>query len=168
MNLKSCASAIPVSLCLIGVVLTNLPVSASGGWMPSPQFALMPMYFWCLVRPDRITPVWIFVVGVLQDVLSGGPPGIWAVSFVVMYAAVDRMRETLAGLAGLGAILGFATSVLIASATAYVTFSVYYWKQIPMSPFVVQFAVTVLLYVPVAYLLGFIHRRFVGPYRSDE
>ena len=168
MNVKSFARAIPVVLCLISVVTANTPITLLGGWMPSPLFALMPIYFWCLVRPDLISPAWVLVIGVLQDILSGGPPGIWAVSFVVMYAAVDRMRETLAGLAGLGAILGFATSVLIASSTAYITFAVYYWRALPLSPFVIQFAVTVLMYIPAAFVLGFVHRQFVGPLRSDD
>lgn len=167
MNIKSCASVIPAALGLSCVVAANIPITFLGGWMPVPLFALMPIYFWCLVRPDLISPSWVFAIGVLQDILSGGPPGIWTVSFVVSYAATDRMRETLAGLAGWGAILGFATSVLIASTTAYVTYGVYYWKSLPISPFAIQFAVTVLLYVPAAYLMGFVHRQFVGPLRSE-
>jgi rod shape-determining protein MreD len=167
MNAKSFAAVIPALFALVSVMLANIPITLFGGSIPSPLFALMPIYFWCLVRPDLISPTWAFIVGVLQDILSGGPPGIWAVSFVVMYAVTDRQRDTLAGLAGGGAILGFATSVLVASATAYVTYGVYYWKALPLSPFVVQFAVSVLMYIPAAFVLGFVHRQFVGPPRSD-
>ena len=167
MNAKISASIIPVLLGLIGVVLANLPVTLMGGWMPPPLFALMPLYFWCLVRPDLVSPAWAFVLGMLQDLLSGGPPGIWAAAFVAMFAVIDRQRDIFAGLSGWGAVLGFATAVLIASFSAYTIFALYHVMLPPLTPFVTQFALTVLLYVPAAYFLGYIHHHMVGPLRSD-
>lgn len=167
MSLKYLPPAIPVLLALFGAVLANLPITFIGGWMPPPMFSLMPLYFWCLVRPDLVRPGWVLVVGVLQDLLSGGPPGMWALAFVVTYVMIDRMRETYAGLSGWGAVLGFATAALTASVTAYIAYAVYYWKLLPLHAFVVQFAVTVVFYIPVAMLMGYLHRRFIGPLRSE-
>ena len=57
----------------------------------------------------------------LEDLFSGGPPGVWAASFVAAYALVDRQRDTFAGLSGIGAILGFAAAMLVGvGARAYV------------------------------------------------
>jgi rod shape-determining protein MreD len=168
MSAKFLASVLPILFGLAGAIAANVPITLLGGWMPSPLFALMPVYFWCLVRPDLVTPAWAFAIGVLQDLLSGGPPGIWAISFVMMYAVIDRQRDTFAGLSGWGAVLGFAIATLLTSTMAYVTFGVYYWKLLPLSPFVVQFAVSVLLYGPAAFVFGFVQRRFVGPLRSDD
>ena len=83
-----------------------------------PLFGLMPVYFWGLVRPDLMPPWVALLVGLTEDLLSGGPPGIWALSFVTCYIFVDRQRESLAGLASYGAILGFAAAILVASGTA--------------------------------------------------
>ena len=47
-------------------------------WFRAPLLALMPVYFWCLVRPDLMSPAAAFVIGMLEDILSGGPPGVWA------------------------------------------------------------------------------------------
>ena len=80
--------------------------------MPPPLLALMPVYFWCLVRPDLMTPAAAFAIGLLQDMLSGGPPGVWTLSFVVTYAVIERQRDAFAGLSGLAAVLGFATAAL--------------------------------------------------------
>ena len=55
-----------------------------------------------------MTPFWAFVLGILQDLLSGGPPGVWAASFLAAYFLIDRQRDILAGLSGIGAIAGFA------------------------------------------------------------
>jgi rod shape-determining protein MreD len=167
MGTKIFASVIPVLLGLLGAIIANIPVTVLGGWMPPPLLALMPIYFWCLVRPDLMSPAWTFAIGVLQDLMSGGPPGIWAASFVVMYAFLDRQRDTFAGLSGWGAVLGFATATLIVCTMAYTILAVYDWNLRPLSPFAMQFAVTAIFYIPAAFVLGFVHRRMVGPLRSD-
>jgi rod shape-determining protein MreD len=161
------ANAVPVLCGIIGALVTNYPFSFLGSWVPSPLYALMPIYFWCLVRPDLMSPAWAFFIGVLHDMLSGGPPGIWAASFVATYAVVDRQRDAFAGLSGWGALLGFATATLVTCATGYFAFALYHWRVLPLAPYVKEFAVTAVLYAPVALLLGVIHRRLVGPLRSD-
>jgi rod shape-determining protein MreD len=99
--------------------------------------------------------------------MAGGPPGIWTLSFVVTYALIERQREAFAGLSGLGAVLGFATASLVASACAYATVALYYWHMPPIGPIVAELVVTVLFYIPGVFVVGLVHRRLVGPLRSD-
>ncbi len=160
-------NTIPVLFALLGAIVGNLPVSLLGGVVPAPLLALMPVYFWCLVRPDLMTPAWAFLVGVLEDVLSGGPPGIWAASFVLTYAVMDRQRDVFAGLSGFGAVLGFATAAAIACSSAYLIASIYHWTMLPLAPMMSELAMTVLFYIPVATFLGSVHRKLVGPLRSE-
>lgn len=161
------AAVVPFFCAVFALALANIPVSFLGGLMPPPLLALMPVYFWCLVRPDLMPPALAFAIGVLEDLFSGGPPGVWAASFVAAYALVDRQRDSFAGLSGIGAIIGFATAMLIASATAYVIVSIYFMRLPPVAPLIVEITVSVLFYIPVAIALGWIHRRFVGPLRRD-
>ncbi len=113
------ASVIPVTAGVLGVLIANLPVSFLGGIVPAPLLGLMPIYFWGLVRPDLMPPFWAFAAGILEDMLSGGPAGVWTVSFIVTYVLIDRQRDAFAGLSGFGAILGFATAASLACASAY-------------------------------------------------
>lgn len=161
------ANAVPVLLALFGVVLTNLPFTLFGSWIPSPMYALMPIYYWCLVRPDLISPGWAFVIGVAHDVVSGEPPGLWAASFVATYAVIDKQRDAFAGLSGWGAILGFATAMLVACTVHYFVTSLYYWKLMPVTGSIKEFAVTSIMYAVALPLLGWAHRRIVGPSRSE-
>jgi rod shape-determining protein MreD len=167
MSSKLLSSMVPVLFGVLGVLAANLPISFLGGWVPPPLLSLMPVYFWCLVRPDLMSPGWAFAIGVLEDIMSGGPPGIWAASFVATYAVIDRQRDAFAGLSGWGAVLGFATAALVACGTDYLIVGVYYARLVPLAPYVKEFFVTVLFYVPMAFMLGFVHRRLVGPLRSD-
>jgi rod shape-determining protein MreD len=158
---------VPFSLGVIGAVVANFPVSLGGGLVPAPLFVLMPLYFWCLVRPDLMPPATAFMLGLLEDLLSGGPLGVWAASFVACYAFVDRERDAFAGLASYGAILGFATAVLIAAGTAYGIVAIYYWRFPPPAPLVMTVGVSIFWYIPAVWLMNKIQHRLIGPLRSD-
>jgi rod shape-determining protein MreD len=161
------STTLPVLLGLIGVVITNLPVSIFGNWVQSPMYALMPVYYWCLVRPDLMTPWWAFLIGLSHDIISGEHVGIWAASFVATYALVDKQRDAFAGLSGWGAVLGFATAALVACLTDYAINAIYEWQILPVSGSIKIFAVTSLMYAVVLPLLGLVHRKLVGPLRSE-
>jgi rod shape-determining protein MreD len=161
------ANIIPVLFSFIGVVLTNTPVSVFGSWIPSPMYALMPVYYWCLVRPDLMSPGWVLLIGLGNDVLSPAPIGVWAASFVLTYAVIDKQRDAFAGLSGWGAILGFATAALIACTAHYAINAMLAWRILPVNHSIKEFAVTSLMYGVALPLLGFVHRKVVGPLRSD-
>jgi rod shape-determining protein MreD len=161
------SNAIPFILGVIGILIANFPVSLMGGRVPPPLFVLMPLYFWTLVRPDLMRPLAVFALGLLQDLVSGSPMGVWTLSFVAAYAIVDRNRDTFAGLGGIYAILGFATAAFIACGSAFTIVTIYFWRWSSIVPLATELAMTVLFYIPVVILLGTIHRRFVGPQRRE-
>jgi len=168
MSLSSLFAAIVPVLCgLLGVVLSSMPVSLTGGAIPPPLLAFMAVYFWALVRPDLMPPAGAFVIGLAQDLFSGAPPGFWTTAFIATYALLDRQREALASLAGLGAILGFALAMLIVSAAAYLIAWFYFRHLPPLAPLALQMGVSVLCYIPVLPILNGIQHRIVGPLRSE-
>jgi len=160
-------SALPFLCGALGVVIANVPISFLGGLVPSPLLAFMPVYFWCLVRPDLMPAPAALALGALEDLLSGGPMGIWALSFVVSYALIDRERDGFAGLSGVGAIVGFAAAMLVAEATAFLVVAATHEIFPPLAPFVLQAVVTIVLYFPGLSLLNLIHHRLIGALRSD-
>ena len=82
-------------------------------------------------------------------------------------AALERQRDAFAGLSGFGAILGFATAATLACASAYTVEALYYWRIPPFAPVMGELAMSIVFYVPALVFLGFVHRRLVGPLRSD-
>jgi rod shape-determining protein MreD len=161
------AGIVPFACGVLGAVLANLPVSFTSGLLPPPLLALMPVYFWTLVRPDLMPPWAAFVLGLVQDLLSGMPPGVWAASFIAAYALVDRQRDSFAGLSGWAAILGFGVVALIANVCAFLLVSFYFLRIPPVTPALGLLVVTVVLYMPAVFVLGGIHRRLVGSARTQ-
>src|SRR5471030_2963078 len=88
------AGLAPLLCGLLAVILSNIPLTLMGGLVPAPLFGLVPIYYWCLVRPDLMTPAATFAIGILQDIMAGGPPGVWTLAFVVTYAVVARQRDS--------------------------------------------------------------------------
>jgi len=160
------SAIIPVLLSVVLVMVANMPVSFTGGLVPAPALALAAVYFWVLVRPDLMPVSAVFSIGLLEDLLSGGPPGLWAAGFLAAYALTDRQRETFAGLSGAGALLGFGGAMVTAAAAAYLLATVIYLRFAPVAPLLLESVSTVVFYPLVAFALGWVHKRVVGPMRG--
>jgi rod shape-determining protein MreD len=163
---------VPLLCGLLGVLIANIPISLLGGLVPAPLLALVPVYFWCLVRPDLLTPAAALTIGFAEDLLSGGPPGVWTLAFVLTYALVARQRDSFAGLSGLAAVLGFAAATAFACAIAYLTVAGLAFLTPgahlpPLAPIVGEMAMTVLFYAPTTLVVGWLHHRVVGASRGD-
>lgn len=161
------SNAIPVMLALTGVVLSNVPISFTGNHVPAPLLGLMPVYFWCLVRPDLMSPMWTLLIGLLEDVLAPGPPGLWAAAYIATYTVVSRQRDVFAGLSGFAAVLGFATAAFVACGSAYLIKCVLDARLLPVGSIAGEMLSSAILYMPVAVLLNYVHRHYVGAIRSE-
>ena len=165
-------ATIPALCGLLGAFVANIPISFLGGLVPAPLFALVPVYFWCLVRPDLMTPGIALMIGMAEDVLSGGPPGIWSLAFVLTYALLARQRDSFAGLSGLAAVMGFATAAAFACAVAYFSVAAFAFLTPgaylpPIPPILGELAMTVLFYPASTLAVGWLHHRLVGASRGD-
>jgi rod shape-determining protein MreD len=112
-----------------------------------------------------------FTIGFAEDVLSGGPPGIWTLAFVLTYALVARQRDSFAGLSGFAAVLGFAAAATIACSVAYISVATLAFLSgahlPPMTPVVAELAMTVLFYAPSTLVVSWLHHKLVGASRGD-
>lgn len=161
------ATSFPALVAIFAVVAVNLPISLTGGMLPAPLLALAPVYFWALIRPDLMPPSAVLFIGLLEDLLSGGPPGLWAAGFLAAYAFADRQRDSLAGLSGIGAVMGFGAAMSIAGTVAYALASLVYWRMAPIAPLLLTATVTVAFYPLAAWFMSGAQRRIVGAMRGE-
>jgi len=136
----------PVLVALLLVIIANLPISFTGGLLPAPALALVAIYFWGLNRPRLMPPFAVLAIGLAEDLLSGGPPGLWATGFLAAYILVDRQRKTFTELNGAGTLIAFTGAMLLASGAAYLLASAIYLRFVPLPPLLLESVLTVLLY----------------------
>ncbi|RMD61378.1 MAG: rod shape-determining protein MreD [Alphaproteobacteria bacterium] len=100
-----------LSVLLIMTGAIHLPVPDLSPIMPS--FGLIAVYYWAIHRPDLV-PSWaVFVLGLFQDLLTGGPLGLTIIVLLALWAAVGTQRRLLAT----GSFV-FAWAVFVAMAAA--------------------------------------------------
>ena len=162
------ASLSPAILAAFAVALANLPVSFTGGALPPPLLGLGAVYFWTLLRPDLMPPLLVLLLGLWEDFLSGGQPGLWAIGYLIAYMVTDRQRDAFAGLSGWGVMVGFSIAMFMGAGAVYIAGSLVYWRVSPLQPLVVQSLVTIVLYPLLAIILGLFYRHIVGAYRADD
>ena len=84
--------AFTLLLIMVGVIPLRLPDLSP----IIPSLGLISIFYWGIYRPD-LMPGWaVFLLGLVQDLLSGGPVGIYALIYLLLATAVGGQRRVLA------------------------------------------------------------------------
>src|SRR6478752_4809383 len=82
------ARLLPVATTLLAAVIAILPVRVPGYAALVPAFTLMAVYHWTIYRPDLLPPLWVFAIGLAQDLLSGALIGVGALVLLLARSAM--------------------------------------------------------------------------------
>lgn len=146
------------ALALVMVILSGMPVGGNGTMSWVPNFPLIFLFFWTVRRPD-LFPRWLaFVMGLMQDILLGGPLGLWTMVYVMIYEGVYGNRLFFIGRAAYSSFFGFLAAAGGAGVIAWAIACVYFWQPVTPLPLIGQTIATVLAYPVVAWLLSRIDR----------
>jgi rod shape-determining protein MreD len=90
-------------LATLGVVALQVP-----GWARvAPLLSFMAVYHWAVYRPDLMPGYAVFLIGFMQDVLSGTPMGVLTLIYLIAYGVVVSQQRYLTGRPFLVVWLGF-------------------------------------------------------------
>lgn len=134
------------------VLLSFVPLGSIVGLQVAPLYALIVVYFWSLHQPDILPPYAIFVIGLFYDLLSFGPIGLWAVTFLVTYGFVQSQRMVLLGRPFVMVWFGFVITAAMAGSLAWGMACLYNGTWISAWPVVKQILATILVF-PVFVML---------------
>ncbi len=106
----------PAVLTLVLVIINVLPLHIPGFSRVAPLLPLMAVYHWAIFRPRLLPAYLVFLIGLLQDVLTGTPIGVNALVLLAVYGAVLSQKKFFIGKSFFILWLGF--SVIAAGALA--------------------------------------------------
>lgn len=149
-------AASPTFLGIIGVLILALPLRLFEGVAPTPIIPLVVVFFWSIYAPDFMPSVSVFFIGLLQDLLTGGPLGLWAAVYLVAQYAVMSQREYFLGREQKVVWLGFALATAALSLMLWLVMSLMSGALLPVGALVAQMAATAAIYP----LFGAAFRRF--------
>jgi rod shape-determining protein MreD len=87
------ARLLPIATTLLATVISIQPAHIPGYAALTPAFTFMTVYHWTIYRPDLLPPFALFLVGIIQDLLAGVPPGVTAFVLLLARAVVLRHRR---------------------------------------------------------------------------
>lgn len=151
--------AVPVGLSLVCVLLGLIPVGIGTGGTTAPIFTLAVAYFFAVHRPEFFPPWAVFGIGLLQDVLSGGPLGLYTVVLLAGFGLTHSQRLFLVGRSFSTLWVGFMAVCGLAAAIAWFGASVHYGVVVNPMPLVWQALITIAIYPPMSFVLTRINQR---------
>lgn len=159
-------AAAPTLVGLFCVLLVSLPVRPFGGYAPMPVMPLIVVFFWTIRAPDQLPSPSVFLLGLLQDFLGGGPLGLWAAAYLCVQYVVLTQRSYFAGRAIQVLWAGFAVSAAITFFVVWLTTSLLVSANLNTSrllnplPLLTSLMATVIVYPAFASLFGLMHTHF--------
>ena len=86
-------NVLPIATTVLAALLSIEPLHLDGYAALTPAFTLMATYHWTIYRPDLLPAPLLFLIGTIQDLLSGGLPGVTAVTLLLARAIILPHRH---------------------------------------------------------------------------
>ena len=142
----------PVMLTLILVVLNQVPFHIPWFAEVMPLLPLIAIYHWTVYRADLLPPYAVFIVGILQDLLTGAPLGLHAVVYLGVYGTVLSQQGFFSCRAFFTVWLGFGLIAAAASAAGWVLVSAWNVALLEARAVFYQYLLTVGVFPLVAWV----------------
>jgi len=88
---------IPAAVTLAFTIVLATPVQLFGLHLPEPVIPMVLAFAWPLIRPSVVAPLMLTLLGLILDILTYGPLGLWPLALLAIYAIVLGSRSFLIG-----------------------------------------------------------------------
>ena len=140
------------------VLLSMVPFGLSTTVLAPPSFGLIAIFLWTMIRPDLLPTGVVFMLGLVQDLLWGGPIGLWAFVFLLAYALTLSQRTFLIG-RGFGFTwAGFGLVAIIAGTASWIFAMIIHGQFLMPYPAIVQAVLSAAVYPLFARLSPWVMR----------
>ncbi len=155
-------AALPGAVLLLSVLLTLAPLRAPYLSDALPLLPALVVFQFSLAMPERLPGPLLLALGVLLDLLLGGPGapiGVSALGFVLIRAAVVANRRYLVGVPFLFQWFGFCLLAFGFVVLVWLFTSLWTWMAIDPLPALVQYVVVIVIYPLIGPLLARVRPR---------
>ncbi|MCC5996899.1 MAG: rod shape-determining protein MreD [Oceanicaulis sp.] len=137
----------------LSLVLYSAPSSVRGLPDLTPSWPLIVLFIWSVRRPWFVSPPVILIAGLLQDLISGGVMGVWALAYVTAFAiARPRSEEGAADIGPL--IVRFAVLSVIVFCFAWGAGSAAIGALAGAAPLITEAIMTILVFPVLGWLFA--------------
>lgn len=160
---KQVGAILPFGLTVILVLYSLTPSNLPGFSEIAPMYSLVAVYFWTLYRPEQFGYILAFSIGMLEDVLTGMPIGITALTLLLAQWLVFNQQMFFHGKSFI--ITWYAFFIVCAGAFFIKWFFINFIQGSGFSGdgnIVVSYLMTIVVYPVIAWLFSKIQLALVG------
>jgi len=150
--------AMPALFAVLLVLLSVTPLQIPGYSTIAPSFLLMAVYYWAIYRPDVMPFILVFALGLLQDILSGGPPGLNAWVLLIAFGLVVSQRRFFIGKSFPVIWWGFMLLAAGAGSLTWVLTAILSDTVVAPLPGIFSFLMSIAVYPMLTLVFAAIHR----------
>jgi len=137
---------------ILSLVIYASPGRIANGPDVMPLLPLIAIFIWSSLRPRFMPPFVIFAIGLMQDLITGGPMGIWALAYLAALMFL-RVRKEEGVVREIGPVwLRFLGVTAIATVVAWIAGSLAIGGMAAIRPMLVEAGSSVLMFPLIALL----------------
>ncbi len=156
----------PAASAALALLVLAAPLGIPGQPEVQAASALSCVFFWSLFRPDSMTPVVVFFLGLLVDLVSYAPLGVNILALLIVHGLAMRWRRVMVRQGFLVVWLLFVVIAIGAAALEWLLTSVLTFRLLPPGPAIFLGAVAAGLYPALATMLTWAHQTLAEPDRA--
>ncbi|MBL42268.1 MAG: rod shape-determining protein MreD [Rhodospirillaceae bacterium] len=138
-------NSLPGFSLFIFIFFSILPLGLSP-FKISSSIAIIPIFYWSIYRPDLFPIYFVFIAGLLYDLITGGPLGQWALIFILLRVIMETQRKVLMGKKFNVEWLAFIIVVPLVFLIIFIIGLLIYEKLINFSDLIFQIIFTISIY----------------------
>lgn len=142
---------LPFALTLLLVLVGAMPMRAPGLSEIAPALPLVSLFYWSVFSRDSMSLAAAFVLGILNDIVTGTPFGLTSLVYVVVQGLCASQRRFFLGKPFLVAWWGFSFIAVMAQALDWALASLLYWRALPAEASFFAGLMTIAAYPPLSW-----------------
>lgn len=153
---------LPTFVCLM-LVLLNTAVYSSAVFINAPVlFVWSVIFYFAVYHPLVLNVICVFFIGVFADLITAGPFGIHAFSFVLMFFVANLNRRFLLTLKFSDVWAVFGLILFAVQIIEYILSAALMMMWPPLLPMVFQYVVLMLTYPLISWGCGWLNLKIGG------
>lgn len=161
--LRRLQSLLPLVTSLLLVAFGLAPSGLPHFGLVGPALALMAVFYWSIFRADLMSMASAFAIGLVVDLLSGGPLGLNALILLLTHELGVSQRRVFMGSSFFVNWWAFSMVAFGAAVIGWALASLLHWHLSPPGPVVAQLGLSLFCYPAVYWLLSRMERRLLRP-----
>ena len=158
---RAAIAVAPFAMGVFAVFLIATPWRFFDALVPTPILPLTIVFFWTLYEPQKLPASAVFLIGIFQDILSGGPIGLWSTLYLVVQYAVLSQRAYFLGRAFQVIWMGFAVTAFTAGLIQWLVMGLMAGELLPLRFILIQMLTTVAFYPMIAHVFRDLRRNIL-------